>query len=320
MAELYCRSTLFSSYIIKFVVYTVILSLSVPIGGGYSYKILAIFPFPGVSHHAVFTPLLIELTRRGHDVTVYNTSPKPLQIAGLKEYDLKPCFGHVLGTANESVWRLDRIGRVSSAVESVNDLYTLMPTVEQVLNCKPLLDLASSSSSNGRDVKYDLLLTQYFVADWPLGYAKKFNLPIVAICTGTGFMWHSHRTALPEYPSYMRYRDVVIKNPPLMDFWERLENLYTFVLYRLFYQYYAYTVTDRIFVSLFGTDDFPGVDEIAASNTSLVLVNSHFSINAVRPFVPAVVEIGGISIGQVSPLPKVRNVFIILLIERYVGR
>lgn len=41
-------------------------------------------------------------------------------------------------------------------------------------------------------------------------------------------------------------------------------------------------------------------------NASLVLVNSHYSLNRPRPLVPNVVEVGGIHVGKRGQLPAVR--------------
>lgn len=48
----------------------------------------------------------------------------------------------------------------------------------------------------------------------------------------------------------------------------------------------------------------PQLDELA-QNYSLVLSNSHFSINEVRPLVPALVEVGGLHLDDSQKLPKV---------------
>nr|CAD7588238.1 unnamed protein product [Timema genevievae] len=50
-------------------------------------------------------------------------------------------------------------------------------------------------------------------------------------------------------------------------------------------------------------DSLPPLEEIAR-NTSLHLVNTHFSLFHPRPFVPAVVEVGGIHLGEPKKLSK----------------
>lgn len=47
--------------------------------------------------------------------------------------------------------------------------------------------------------------------------------------------------------------------------------------------------------------DLPTVEEMTY-NTSLLFVNSHFSINYARPLVPNVIEVAGIHIQEPKPL------------------
>lgn len=58
---------------------------------------------------------------------------------------------------------------------------------------------------------------------------------------------------------------------------------------------------------LFGAG--PKLDALA-QNYSLVLSNSHFSINEVRPLVPALVEVGGLHLDNTQTLSKVRYLLI----------
>ena len=50
--------------------------------------------------------------------------------------------------------------------------------------------------------------------------------------------------------------------------------------------------------------DVPSVQELV-QNMSLVLSNSHFSLNQPRPFVPNFIEIGGMHIDKNTTLSKV---------------
>lgn len=45
----------------------------------------------------------------------------------------------------------------------------------------------------------------------------------------------------------------------------------------------------------FGNDDMPYLGELAKT-TSVMLVNTHYSLNGVRPNTPAVIEVGGLHI------------------------
>lgn len=45
--------------------------------------------------------------------------------------------------------------------------------------------------------------------------------------------------------------------------------------------------------------------ESLAQNYSLILSNSHFSINEVRPLVPTLIEVGGLHLNDAQNMPKV---------------
>lgn len=59
----------------------------------------------------------------------------------------------------------------------------------------------------------------------------------------------------------------------------------------------------RIAQEYFGKD-LPNLEDLAA-NTSMILANSHFSINHARPLVPNLIEVGGLHIEPPKPLSKV---------------
>lgn len=57
----------------------------------------------------------------------------------------------------------------------------------------------------------------------------------------------------------------------------------------------------------FPSDRYISYDE-AMRNLSLVLLNSHFSQGGVRPYVPAMIEVGGLQVKPTpDPLPEVRS-------------
>lgn len=54
----------------------------------------------------------------------------------------------------------------------------------------------------------------------------------------------------------------------------------------------------------FFEDDSLALSELV-SNTSLMIVNSHFSLNEPRPTIPNFIEVAGIHIGEPKEVPKV---------------
>lgn len=55
-----------------------------------------------------------------------------------------------------------------------------------------------------------------------------------------------------------------------------------------------------------------------AKTTSLMLVNTHYSLNGVRPNTPSVIEVGGLHIKDLKPLDEVIYLFIRQLLIKVV--
>lgn len=50
--------------------------------------------------------------------------------------------------------------------------------------------------------------------------------------------------------------------------------------------------------------------DILAQNTSLQLINTHFSVNNVRPLIPNVIEVAGLHIQEPKPVNQVNKRYI----------
>lgn len=74
----------------------------------------------------------------------------------------------------------------------------------------------------------------------------------------------------------------------------------------IFFSYYWYNAerSNSLAKDFFG-EDMPDLD-VLAQNTSLQLINTHFSINNVRPLVPNVIEVAGLHIQEPKPVNEVK--------------
>lgn len=69
---------------------------------------------------------------------------------------------------------------------------------------------------------------------------------------------------------------------------------------------FPYTKSGKLYQAIADRLFGPGPKlETLAQSYSLVLSNSHFSINDVRPIVPAFVEVGGLHLDETQKLSKV---------------
>lgn len=88
-----------------------------------------------------------------------------------------------------------------------------------------------------------------------------------------------------------------------MTFLERLENVLYGLAQELGHRLIYLPAHDKTMRKYFG-EDLPPLKNII-SNTSLVLINHHFSLAFPRPYLPNMVEIGGFHVDKPKPLPAV---------------
>lgn len=257
-------------------------------------KILALFPYPLKSHFIMFDALLVELAKRGHQLTVVNAFPKKQPVANYTEVDVSGCF-----RLPSLRFEIERAFSYHSSL--LRDLFSYVEAYDNILACEPLRQLANSSPP----LHFDLVITEIFSSDAMLGYVHRFGAPLISFCSTPLLTWASDRVGNPDNPSYIpfSYSDRPLDTPH-STIAQRAYNTYAYLLSRVKYQFFSEKKTDAIVRRHFGPDT-PSLRQISVDNTSLIFTFSHLSINSAKPMVPGVVEVGGIQIKDPSPLPPV---------------
>ncbi len=258
-------------------------------------RILAVLPFPSKSHYAVIDPVLMRLAELGHHVTVYNPYTKNRVIPNYVEHDLSIC--------SES--KPSEFGVIEEVVSLANNKWffaLLFATFwkikkENIVDCEPLYKLLKS------DEKFDLLITESFNSDLMLLYAHKFRIPFITFVSCDPFPWLMERTQNPFNPSYVP--TVMTSHLPKMTFLERMDNTLYYLLLSFVYNYFVLNQCERVNKELLGPESPSLYDTV--KNTSILLLVNHHSINAMKPLMPAVVEIAGTHIKPAALLPRVCN-------------
>ncbi|XP_023311037.1 UDP-glucuronosyltransferase 2B14-like [Anoplophora glabripennis] len=258
-----------------------------------SYNILGVFPHPGKSHVDVFKPLMKALAENGHKVTVISHFPLIKPIPNYKDIHL--------GSKEVLVDAFDVNIAESSRFWKINHVLLL----SYIANSSCENGLASEAVQNFMKTKdrYDVMITEFFNSDCFLGLAHRVKAPIIGLSSSTLMSWTSERLANPVHTAYipnnlMDYSD-------RMTFLERLENTVVTLYHQYYYKYFMLS-RDNALISKHLGKKAAKVKEFIA-NTSLVLVNTHFSLNLPRPLVPNVIEVGGIHIRNQRPLSKVSD-------------
>ncbi|XP_069682310.1 UDP-glycosyltransferase UGT5-like isoform X3 [Periplaneta americana] len=267
-----------------------VLFFTVGFFGSDAYKILCLFPHFGRSHFIMAEELLKGLATKGHQVTMVSHFPQTNPIPNYTDISL-------VGTMPEFISRhlLENVA-VKYVYKTLNrQSKTGLITCKNILKSHVMNKLLSSNET------YDLIITELFNTDCFLAYVHKFHAPFIALSTSTLIPWAHARFGNPDIPSYMG--NFFLFHASDMTFFERIIN----VLYKEFLKwvyYYKYDKPANQIVKEYYGKSIPSLEEIA-KKTSLLLVNSHFSLNQPRPLVPAIVEVGGLHLKpSESQLPK----------------
>uniref|UniRef100_A0A1W7R8H2 UDP-glucuronosyltransferase n=1 Tax=Aedes albopictus TaxID=7160 RepID=A0A1W7R8H2_AEDAL len=253
------------------------------------YRILGINMSPSRSHVIVQEALLKELARRGHHVTM--VSPYPLQ-SPLENYRhitipmpdwSKGAMKNLM--RDQSQWSMVKtfpeMNRI--ALESANNSIH-HPEVHKII----------------KEEKFDLLVVG-LMADFLLGVSNWIGAPTVVVNPNAAMPLVNEMVGNPypiaAVPNTMRG----MLNP--MGFTGRMQNLLISFLEDAFNWYMKHT-SEQFYDSIFPRGQFPSYDEVRR-NVSLVLINQHFTKTSPRPYVQAMVEVGGLQIKQTpDPLPE----------------
>lgn len=123
-----------------------------------------------------------------------------------------------------------------------------------------------------------------------------WNIPTVLLSTSSLYPYHYDMIGNPEYPSFLPNNFF----PLTLDgsFSKRFYNTYLFYKFKFNYLYYSQN-QNELLQKLFGPN-VPSIRELERS-ASLVLINTYFPINGVKPSTTGLIEVGGLHIQNDGP-------------------
>ncbi|KAE9528127.1 hypothetical protein AGLY_012549 [Aphis glycines] len=139
---------------------------------------------------------------------------------------------------------------------------------------------------------------------WTVLESKKYDLFVTQLL-GSGCDSLNGEFGNPLITSYTSTLNVALASPKI--FWDRFLNTYDYLhsISKSWWYNREATVIGRNYFGKDVPDSYTLMEKI-----SLVFINSHFSFNLPRPWVPNLIEIGGIHVTDPKPLPKDIQLFI----------
>ncbi|KAF2887189.1 hypothetical protein ILUMI_18984, partial [Ignelater luminosus] len=253
-------------------------------------RILGIFHMPSYSHNIVGKTILKALAKRGHEVTMISTFPLK---SPMKNYE-DIYIDELLKFKEEEMVQMFTETEKGSFLEKLSITYRILSRTNEIcLSHKSVQNLLSSNRT------YDLVMLDWILTDCMLGIAHHYKAPVIAV-SAFGSSLLSHKvTGNPSPYSYVP--NIYTTGSDEMSFSERVMNTLSTIFFELNERFFHEAGQDKILHKFF--PDAPPVANLI-KNISLVFLNSDLSYESPRPYVPNMIQIGGIHVEEPSKLDK----------------
>ncbi|CAD0205781.1 unnamed protein product [Chrysodeixis includens] len=254
-------------------------------------RILGVFPTPSISHQVVFRPLIQELVRRGHNITVITTDPMytkektPPNLEEINVHDI-----------SYNLWNKKLLSRKNNNDDILSqhriflDLFTSLVDVQlQDEKVKKIID--------DQEQQFDLLIIEA-VARPALGYSHRFKAPVILISSLGGMAYNLETIGTPIHP--MLYPGVPRQRINNITVWEKINELYVHYM-NIYLIWNNRPVEHEMLKKHFGPDT-PSIMELN-KNADLLFLNMNPIFEGIRPVPPNVIYMGGLHQNPRKELP-----------------
>lgn len=177
-----------------------------------------------------FRPLLVELARLEHNVTVLSHFPlgNNSDLPSYKDISLLDSSTGVF----VNVLDLDDYGSSNALLEELNMLRLLQSWGLQ--SCTAALDNVQVGQLINSTQKFDLVITEIFNSDCALGFAYRFQAPFISLSSHELLPWAHERTGNLDNPSFIP--NLYNGFSPVMSLCQRLINFWNVIFVKAYYR------------------------------------------------------------------------------------
>ncbi|XP_021960380.1 UDP-glucuronosyltransferase 2A3 [Folsomia candida] len=254
-----------------------------------SHKILVVSFFSSKSHKITYFPLLEELASRGHEITI---------ISPVKPFKTVPNITEIFTLDLEAImagkfdpYKLKKEGKGINPFLILEE-FGLPDICRRSYNLPQVQGVLKES--------YDLVFMQPLFNECALGIVYRLKVPLVLFFPTNVPNFLAQKIGNHFPPSFVS--NVFLGYGDDMTFYQRFVSFGANVMIDAILRFYYEPYMSSIYKEQLG-QDIPEVTEILG-NASLILSNGHFSLSRPKPFLPDIVEVGGIHSKPAVPLPK----------------
>jgi glucuronosyltransferase len=245
-----------------------------------SARILGVFPYPSRSHSILGQALFKELAKQGHDVTY--VSPYPFKTPPAKNY-------RDIGITSKGLFEVFEAEIDASFEETSENIVKLMKmwfdniaAMQEYFLSDPAVQVLLNSKE-----KFDVCIIEFLMNESSLGFGSQFDCKVIAMSTFgqvkyINDMLHSPMPLSTTPHPFLKLTD-------RMNYWERMENIVTNLIEDIGFKIYHYPLQDAIYEKYFKKGK-PSFSQMMRHSVSLVLLNTHFSLNFPQAYLPNMVS------------------------------
>jgi len=151
---------------------------------------------------------------------------------------------------------------------------------------------------------FDLVMIETFIQEYTVAIGHKFNAPVINLTPAMPWVSVSKWLHIPSTYSYIP--DVCLHSTGNMNFVDRLKNTITGLMQSYVDNYLYLPKIKEVMNTHFkyeGWESRPPLEHML-KNVSLTLVNSNYAIGVPRPYLPGIVEVGGMHVKPPKSLPE----------------
>ncbi|KAJ8708419.1 hypothetical protein PYW07_010544 [Mythimna separata] len=272
---------------------TLVTYLSLVVNQNEAARILGYFPFPSISHQVVFRPLMHELAKRGHEVTVITTDPvfpdggAP---TNLTEIDV--------GEVSYKMWREEFVVKPKGKKSDLQDDLSIIYKVMNNIFDEQLKDKQVQKLINDKNQTFDLIFTEAIMRP-PLVFTHVYKAPAIMISSFGAFNDNYEVMGVSMHP--FLYQRSISRRLYNLTLWEKIVELYDFLSIEWFHRN-NYNLENKIIKAHFGPET-PTVQELN-NNVAMFFLNFYPVFEGNTPVPPSVIHMGGIHQKPRKDLPQ----------------
>lgn len=265
----------------------------------YGEHILVLLPLGSKSHKMALMPVIEKLAQRGHNITIFSGYKPPSRLENIHEVQI---------VSMDTIFEQKKLNFFDSYHEdSLTQMTNMMKSLPGLVKFSYEQFLSNQEFQIIlKDNNVDLIIVDAILSEATFPFIEHLGVPFIFHCSSTGIPWSV--LAMEAMGADLNHASVPFPMTGFddqMTLRQRIENVQMAEKFRSMRQEYVFDVLDEHVKK-----DFPMARPTAEimNEASLVLVNTHSTIDWPRSIPLSVIPIGALHTRPAQQLPAVQQI------------